>query len=75
MGKEPQEPKRTRKPAERKPAAKKTTTTAKPRTKAAAKPQVTEESVARHAYELYESGAEGDMLTHWLRAERELKGA
>jgi hypothetical protein len=75
MPKEPQEPKRARKPAERKPAARKTTTAAKPRTKAAAKPKVAEESIARRAYELYESGAEGDMLAHWLRAEQELKGA
>ena len=72
MPKEPQEPKRARKPTERKPAARKTP--AKPRAKAASKPKVTDESIAQRAYELYESGAEGDMLAHWLKAEQELKG-
>jgi hypothetical protein len=75
MPKEPQEPKRARRPAERKPAARKTTTAARPGAKAAAKPKVTEETIAQRAYELYESGAEGDMLAHWLRAEQELKRA
>jgi hypothetical protein len=72
--KEPQEPKRARKPAERKPAARKTTAAARPRGKAATKPKVNEETIAQRAYELYETGAEGDMLAHWLRAEQELKG-
>ncbi|HWG55095.1 MAG TPA: DUF2934 domain-containing protein [Gaiellaceae bacterium] len=31
------------------------------------------EHVAERAYYLWESGAEGDSLEHWLRAERELK--
>jgi hypothetical protein len=32
------------------------------------------EDIARRAYELYESGADGDELEHWLQAERELVG-
>jgi hypothetical protein len=28
--------------------------------------------IARRAYELYEAGAAGGMLTHWLQAERDL---
>jgi hypothetical protein len=30
------------------------------------------EQIARRAYELHRSGAEGDALAHWLAAEREL---
>jgi hypothetical protein len=30
------------------------------------------EEIARRAYELHRSGAEGDALAHWLAAEREL---
>jgi hypothetical protein len=32
------------------------------------------EQIARRAYELHRSGAEGDALAHWLAAERELVG-
>lgn len=30
------------------------------------------EEIARRAYQLYESGADGDSVAHWLAAEREL---
>ena len=33
------------------------------------------ETVAFHAYLLWESGAPGDATEHWLRAERELAAA
>jgi hypothetical protein len=33
------------------------------------------DEIAKRAYEIYESGAEGDELGHWLQAERELAGA
>lgn len=33
------------------------------------------EHVAERAYYLWESGADGDQLEHWLRAERELATA
>jgi hypothetical protein len=56
-----------RKPATREPVAR------KPR--ATAKPAVTTDLIARRAYELYEQGAGGDMLAHWLQAEAELQGA
>ena len=52
-------------------------TTGKTRKKAAevdAKPPELEE-VQKRAYELYESGADGDELEHWLQAEREFVGA
>ena len=53
------------------------TTTSRTRKKAAAaepkSPQIDE--IARRAYEIYESGADGDQLEHWLQAERELVGA
>ena len=49
-------------------------TTSRTRKKAAepetAAPEADE--IARRAYELYESGADGDELEHWLQAEREL---
>ena len=32
------------------------------------------DEIAKRAYELYESGADGDQLTHWLQAEEELAG-
>ena len=72
MPKESQEPAKARKNAEpmakpRKPA----TRTAR----VAKKPKVTHDMIARRAYELYERGTDGDMLEHWLEAERELQGA
>jgi len=36
---------------------------------------ITPEMIERRAYELWESGAEGDQLAHWLRAEQELRAA
>ena len=46
------------------------------KTKAAVEPSVSEaplpDEVALRAYEMYESGEDGDALAHWLRAEREL---
>jgi hypothetical protein len=53
-------------------------TTAKPRKptvrrrKAVAPVVVTHEQIAERAYALYTSGTEGDALTHWVLAEREL---
>jgi len=44
--------------------------------KADAVPEITQEQIARRAYELYlaRGGGEGDALSDWLAAERELKG-
>jgi hypothetical protein len=33
------------------------------------------DEIAKRAYELYESGADGGEMEHWLQAERELAGA
>jgi hypothetical protein len=35
---------------------------------------VTDDAVARRAYEIYISGEGGDHLDNWLRAEEELRG-
>jgi Protein of unknown function (DUF2934) len=51
------------------------TTTSRTRKKAVetAEAQAPEyDEIAKRAYELYETGAEGDELEHWLQAEREL---
>lgn len=57
-------------------AAKKTTSTPeKPKRtirRRKATGEVTPEVIARRAYELYQSGVEGDELAHWLMAEHEL---
>ena len=37
--------------------------------------QITNEMIARRAYEIYISGQGGGQLDHWLQAERELKAA
>jgi hypothetical protein len=37
--------------------------------------EITPEMIERRAYELWEAGAEGDQLDHWLRAEQELRAA
>lgn len=72
--------------AEKKPATKKTTRAAatkktsatkkaaprRPRAKKTEAAQVTYEQIACRAFELYERGAPGDALEHWLAAEREL---
>jgi Protein of unknown function (DUF2934) len=34
----------------------------------------TPEQIAERAYELYQAGADGDSVAHWLEAERELAG-
>jgi hypothetical protein len=36
---------------------------------------VTHEQIAVRAYELYEAGAGGDAVEHWLQAEREVVAA
>jgi hypothetical protein len=50
--------------------------TPQPRAESAARPPAppSHEQIARRAYELHRSGAEGDALAHWLAAERELVG-
>ena len=42
------------------------------RRKAVAPVVVTHEQIAERAYHLYLSGTEGDAITHWVTAEREL---
>jgi len=37
--------------------------------------EINQETIERRAYELWESGVEGDELAHWLRAEQELRAA
>jgi hypothetical protein len=57
-----------------KPAAKKTP--AKPRrTTRRRSGAPTQEAIAMRAYELYLGRAEGDDVSHWLQAERELTAA
>jgi hypothetical protein len=36
--------------------------------------QITQEMIAKRAYEIYLSGKGGSQMENWLRAERELKG-
>jgi hypothetical protein len=36
--------------------------------------QVTQEMIAKRAYEIYTSGKGGSQMENWLRAERELRG-
>jgi Protein of unknown function (DUF2934) len=50
-------------------------TTSRTRTKAAQATAPEPEQIAKRAHEIYESGAQGDELEHWLQAERELVGA
>jgi hypothetical protein len=81
-----EEPKKTRarKPATPKAAAK-TTAAKKPAARNAATPRARKtaaqpvvprhEQVAFRAFELYEHGAHGDALEHWLIAEQELIAA
>lgn len=67
-----------KKPRARKSATKTTPAGATPKPRATPKPKaqaVAPEQVAERAYELWESGADGDQLEHWLRAERELATA
>jgi hypothetical protein len=47
----------------------------KPRVRRKTRVEVTEESIAERAYELYVTGEKGDALAHWLRAEGELRAA
>jgi hypothetical protein len=47
----------------------------KKRAAAATVASATYEDIARRAYELFESGAGGDAVEHWLQAERELIAA
>lgn len=42
--------------------------------KAAPAKVVTQDAIARRAYELWQAGVPGDQLSHWLQAERELRG-
>jgi hypothetical protein len=44
----------------------------KPRAK---KIEITPEVIERRAYELWQTGAQGDHLAHWFQAERELVNA
>ncbi len=37
--------------------------------------EVTQEAIAKRAYEIYQSGQGGSELENWLRAEKELKGS
>ncbi len=54
-------------------AAKKTTTPRARRPKLVPEPQ--RETIAEHAYLLWERGEPGDETEHWLRAEAELRAA
>jgi hypothetical protein len=57
------------------PAAKKTTAATGRTTRRRAprrRPVPTHEAIATRAYELYLGRAEGDEVSHWLQAEREL---
>ena len=68
----------TKKTAARKPAGSATKPKPTKQTRAtpkAAAPAFGPEHVAERAYYIWESGAEGDQLAHWLRAERELATA
>jgi hypothetical protein len=47
----------------------------KPRVRRKTRAEVTQGRIAERAYELYVTGAEGDALAHWLRAEGELRAA
>jgi hypothetical protein len=40
----------------------------------AAKKEITNEMIAKRAYEIFVGGTGGDQMHNWLRAERELKG-
>jgi Protein of unknown function (DUF2934) len=64
-------PRRRTTKAETTPIAKTTTRTRKP--KASLSPAL--ETIAFHAYLLWERGEPGDASEHWLRAERELAAA
>jgi hypothetical protein len=58
-----------------KPAVKKTTArakTTKPRATRRRRSAPTHDAIATRAYELYLGRAEGDDVSHWLQAEREL---
>ena len=39
------------------------------------KPRITNEAIAKRAYEIWKSGKGGTELENWIRAERELKAA
>lgn len=41
----------------------------------AARKEITQEMIARRAYEIYLSGTGGSEIDNWHRAERELRGA
>ena len=43
--------------------------------KAAGQRAVTNDMIARRAYEIWQSGQGGSEMDNWLRAERELRGA
>ena len=61
-----------------KPAVKKTTAkakTTKPRTTRRRRSAPNHEAIAMRAYEMYLGQAEGDDVSHWLQAERELVAA
>jgi Protein of unknown function (DUF2934) len=58
------------KPAATRSTTKTTTKTTKPRTRRRKAP--TRDAIAERAYELYLRQAEGDDVSHWLQAEREL---
>jgi len=46
-----------------------------PKTKPAARKDVTFEMIAQRAYEIWQSGDGGSECENWLRAERELRGS
>lgn len=73
-----EEPKRTRAkktPAETPKRPRKASTPRTRSAKAQPKAEVGHETIAFRAYELFEQGAPGDALEHWLAAERELAAA
>lgn len=45
-----------------------------PRPQAAPRREITQEMIAKRAYEIHLSGQGGSELDNWLRAERELRG-
>ena len=54
------------KPAQQRPAA--------PSGATGGQRQITQEQIARRAYEIWQSGKGGSEFENWLRAERELRG-
>ena len=53
----------------------KTNPTASSASSSTGKKQVTQEQIARRAYEIWQSGKGGSDFENWVRAERELRGS